>query len=272
MDINYNKGNPEKMIYIVLPAYNEAKSLPRLMPKIKSVMEQHNYTYSVIIVNDGSKDDTTQLIKKYNRQMPIATIRHKYNRGLGETIRDGFEYAAEIAKEDDIIIRLDCDDTHDPIYIPGLIEKINEGNDVVIASRFVAGGGQEGLTFFRKTISLFANLFMKVFFPIKGLKEYSSGYRAYRVSVINRALEVFGNNFIQLKGIGFSCTLEKIIKLKILGAKFAEAPFVLKYNQKLSESKMITSITIFGYLILVILYHWPWNGWKSQFGRIAKLH
>jgi dolichol-phosphate mannosyltransferase len=260
------------MIYIILPAYNEAKSLPLLIPKIKAVMEHHNYSYTVIIVNDGSKDDTSHLINEYKKQMPIEVINHKYNRGLGETIRDGFEYASEISTDDDIIIRLDCDDTHDPIYMPGLIDKINQGSDVVIASRFVEGGGQEGLTFFRKTISLFANLFMKIFFPIKGLKEYSSGYRAYRVSVIKHALEVFGNNFIQLKGIGFSCTLEKIIKLKILGAKFSESPFVLKYNQKLSESKMITSITIFGYLILVILYHWPWNGWKSQFRGITKLH
>jgi dolichol-phosphate mannosyltransferase len=260
------------MIYIVLPAYNEAKSFPLLLPKLKEIMEKNDYSYTVIVINDGSKDETPELIAKYQASMPIELITHKYNRGLGETIRDGFEYAAEIAHGDDIIIRLDCDDTHDPVYIPGMINKINEDNDVVIASRFVEGGGQEGLTSFRKILSLSANLFMKVFFPIKGLKEYSSGYRAYRADVIKRALEIFGNNFIQLKGIGFSCNLEKIIKLKILGAKFAEAPFVLKYHQKLSDSKMITSITTFGYFILVVLYHWPWRGWRTQFKDIQKLH
>jgi len=260
------------MILIILPAYNEEVSLPPLLPKINETMHTNNLDYKIILVNDGSKDKTESLANEYKKDMPIDIINHKYNRGLGETIRDGFEYAAEICSDDDIIVRLDCDDTHDPKYIPAMVQKIHEGNDVVIASRFVEGGGQEGLTIFRKYISLSANLFMKIFFPIKGLKEYSSGFRAYRGSIIKKAISTFGNNFIQLKGLGFSCTLEKLVKLKILGAQFGESAFVLKYNQKLSESKMISSITTFGYFVLTVLYHWPWNGWKSQYKSKEKFH
>jgi hypothetical protein len=61
---------------------------------------------------------------------------------------------------------------------------------------------------------------MKIFFPIPGLKEYSCGYRGYRYSKIKEAIDFFGNNFIQLKGLEFACTLEKIVKLKLIGAKF----------------------------------------------------
>lgn len=260
------------MIYILLPAFNEEKSLPPLLPKIKSVMEQNKFQYKIILINDGSADKTINIANDYKKDIPIDIINHKYNRGLGETIRDGFEHAAEICENDDIIVRLDCDDTHDPKYIPAMVSKIYEGNDVVIASRFVEGGGQEGLSFFRKTISMCANIFMKIFFPIKGLKEYSSGFRAYRGRAIKIAISSFGNNFIQLKGLGFSCTLEKLVKLKILGARFGESAFVLKYNQKLSESKMISSVTTFGYFVLAVLYHWPWNGWKSQYRDIERIN
>ena len=64
--------------------------------------------------------------------------------------------------------------------------------------------------------------------------------------IIKKAINVYGNNFIQVKGLGFTCTLEKIIKLKIIGAKFSEIPFTLRYDLKLSDSKMITSLTTFG--------------------------
>tara|TARA_Y100001935_G_C17124426_1_gene417395 strand:- start:398 stop:736 length:339 start_codon:yes stop_codon:yes gene_type:complete len=106
---------------------------------------------------------------------------------------------------------------------------------------------------------------MKFFFPIKGLKEYSCGYRCYNAKIIKKAIKFYKNEFIQLKGLGFTCTLEKTIKLKIIGAKFAEVPFKLRYDQKVTESKMISSITTLGYFILVILYYWPFGGWKMKY-------
>ena len=261
------------MIYILLPAYNEEQSLDHILPKIEDLMKNDlKCHFHLIICNDGSRDKTLEKIKYYQKSMPITIINHKINRGLGETIRDLFEKAAEMSEDEDIIIRLDCDDTHEPQYIRGLLKKIEEGYDVAIASRFVKGGGQQGLNTYRRTISLLANKFMKVFFPIKGLKEYSSGFRAYRAGVIKKAIKVFKNNFTQLKGLGFTCTLEKIVKLKILGAKFGESPFILKYHQKRSPSKMVGSVTTFGYIVMVFLYYWPWGGWRRGYKNIEKLH
>ena len=120
-----------------------------------------------------------------------------------------------------------------------------------------------GVGRYRAFISRSANLFMKVFFPIKGLKEYSCGFRGYRAAKIKEAIEFYGNNFIQLKGLGFTCTLEKLVKLKLIGAKFGEVPFKLRYDQKQSDSKMVSSITTLGYLVMTLLYHWPWGGWRT---------
>jgi dolichol-phosphate mannosyltransferase len=212
------------------------------------------------------------MLHDYAKSLPITIITHKINRGLGETSRDLFEKVAEVSDDDDIIIRMDCDDTHESEFIPGLPDKIEEGYDVVIASRFVKGGGQEGLDSYRATISKLAILFMKLFFPIDGLKEYSSGFRAYRAKAIKHAINTFGNNFIQLKGLGFTATLEKVVKLKIIGAKFGESPFILRYQLKQSDSKMVTSITTLGYATLVLLYHWPWGGWRRSYKNVQKLH
>lgn len=261
------------MIYILLPAYNEEKSIDYLFPKIAETMVNTlKCDYHIIICNDGSKDKTLERIEYYQKRIPITIINHKINRGLGETARDLFEKAAEMADNDDIIVRMDCDDTHEPEYVCGLIDRIKEGYDVAVASRFIKGGGQEGISTYRKIISWLANRFMKVFFPIKGLDEYSSGFRAYRASAIKHAIEVFENNFTQLKDFGFTCTLEKLIKLKILGAKITESPFILKYHQKRSSSKMVCSVTTFGYIVMMVLYYWPWGGWKSGYRKIKKLY
>ena len=141
---------------------------------------------------------------------------------MGESSRDLFERASELVQPGDVIVRLDCDDIHEPEYIPSIVDKVRSGYDVVIASRFAQGGGQIGVDGYRAFISRGANLFMKCFFPIAGLKEYSCGFQGYRAEKIQEAIHFFGNNFIQLKGLGFTCTLEKLVKLRMIGARFCE--------------------------------------------------
>ncbi len=174
--------------------------------------------------------------------------------------------------EEDIIVRLDCDDTHDPRYILSLIDKLNQGYDVVNTSRFRKGGGQKGVNAYRAFISYSANIFMKILFNISGVKDFSCGFRAYRAKVIKDAIKIFGNGFIQLKGLGFTATLETIVKLKLLGCRFAEVPFVLRYDKKASPSKMVSSITTLGYLTMALLYHWPFGGWRSTYKNLAAVY
>jgi dolichol-phosphate mannosyltransferase len=253
------------MIILLLPAYNEEASLPVLLPKIDQTLRAAGCDYMIIVCNDGSKDQTGKMLQEYQQQFPLEIVTHQRNRGLGETSRDLFERAAEICKPDDVIVRMDCDDTHEPKHILELVGKINDGYDVAIASRFQAGGGQLGVSRYRAFISYCANLFMKVIFPVRGIREYSCGFRAYRASLIQQAIEAYGNNFIQLKGLGFTCTLEKLIKLNLMGAQFGEVPFVLRYDNKRSDSKMVSSITTLGYLVMVICQYWPWYGWRRQY-------
>jgi dolichol-phosphate mannosyltransferase len=122
-----------------------------------------------------------------------------------------------------------------------------------------------GVSAYRAFISRCANIFLSVMFAFRNVKEYSCGYRAYRGEIVRRAIEAFGDGFIQLKGLGFTCTIEKLIKFNLLGARFAEVPFVLRYDQKRSASKMVTSTTTLGYFVLVLLYHWPWGGWRRGY-------
>jgi dolichol-phosphate mannosyltransferase len=258
------------MFWVMIPAYNEDRSLPVLLPKIAKALE--TYPYRVVVVDDGSIDKTATVLEQLSAALPLDILTHALNRGLGETERDGFEFIAMRCEPTDIIIRVEADDTHEPQYIFSLVSKLQEGYDVVNTSRFQPGGGQLGVSKYRGWISRAANIFMKLVFRIEGTKDYSCGYRAYRAQVIQDAIKIFGNNFVQLRGLGFTSTLEIIVKLHLLGCRFAEVPFVLRYDQKGSSSKMVSSITTLGYLLMAVLYYWPFGGWQSQYRGLGKLY
>ncbi|MEW6277576.1 MAG: glycosyltransferase [Candidatus Eremiobacterota bacterium] len=261
-----------RMIWLLLPAFNEEASLPNLLPRIHQTFAQRGRSYRLVVVDDGSTDDTPRLLEEYTLLLPLDVVTHPINRGLGETERDGFEYIASRADPGDLIVRMDCDDTHDPAYIFTLEETIMQGYDVVSTSRFAPGGGQMGLGAYRTVVSRSANIFMQVLFGIKGIRDYSCGYRAYRANIIQDAVRLFGNNFIQLKGLGFTSTLEMLVKLNLMGCRFTEVPFVLRYDLKLSTSKMLTSLTTLGYVIMALLYFWPFDGWKSLYREVGELY
>lgn len=257
-------------VFITLPIYNEENDLPPLFKDIQSIMEKQPHPYKIIAVNDGSTDATREILNQWSNHIPIHTITHKINRGLGETIRDAFEYIAETAKSQDIIIRMDADNTHKPSYIPEFIKKINQGYDIVIASRFQEGGGMQGVSAYRSFISHCASFIMKHAFPIKGVRDYSCGFRAYTVRIVQQAVSLFGNHFIDLKGMGFTGTVEKLIKFRMLKTKMTEIPFILRYDKKRGTSKMVASITTLGYCMLIVKYIYPWNKQDKKWRRIIK--
>jgi dolichol-phosphate mannosyltransferase len=258
------------MIWIFLPAFNEQTDLPNLLSKLKTVLGEN--PYRLVVVNDGSTDDTPKILDANKKHLKLDVLEHPINRGLGETERDGFEYIAWHAQPDDYLVRIEGDDTHEPKYLFDMIEKLKQGYDVVNTSRFQPGGGQMGVNGYRAFISRAANVFMRIVFGVKGVRDYSCGFRSYRVKVIQDALAIFGNNLIQMRGLGFTSTLEIIVKLKIMGCRFAEVPFVLRYDQKKGSSKMIGSVTMLGYFIMALLYWWPLGGWRSQYRGLGKLY
>lgn len=259
-------------LWVLLPAYNEEDAVGVLLPKISEFLRARNNAFQIVLLDDGSQDRTKAIAESYCATLPVTVLSHPRNRGLGETIRDLFEYASSRADAHDILVRLDCDDTHDPIFIQDMVEKIKEGFDVVTASRFAGGGEQKGVNWYRGMLSFSATLYMRIFFSVPGIREYTCGYRAYRASVVKTAFEVFGRHFIQLTGLGFSCTLEKLLKFNLLKCRFAEVPFVLHYDRKKSKSKMVGFETITGYFVMTFFYYWPWGGWRNKFSKAIAAH
>ncbi len=242
------------MIYVFLPAYNEEVALPRLVSKIQAILSAQSEPYRIVVLDDGSSDRTREVAEKLGQEYPLELVRHVKNQGLGQTMIDGLQHLAQKCEPDDAVITLDCDDTHDPKYMPEAVRKMREGYDVVILSRYQKGGGEHGLSPIKSILSRGAGLFLKTFFPIKGVWEYSCGYRVFRGSILKKAWKDFGERFIRLPHKGFVVTPEILIKMRMLKARIVEIPFMLEYGQKPGVSKNKPLKTIGGYFHLVWHY------------------
>lgn len=242
------------MIWIFLPAYNEEIALPILVKKFSEVLSSAGLQYKILVFDDGSSDGTRKAAQELAGAYPIEVRWHEKNAGLGQTMIDGLGYLAQVTADGDAVISLDCDDTHEPKFAVGAVQKLNEGYDVVVLSRFARGGGQEGLSALKTTLSMGAGIFLKIFFPVKGLREYSCNYRVYRASILKKAVQKFGSGFIRLPHLGFVAAPEVLVKLRMIGARITEVPFVLRYDQKPTPSKNNSLRTIRGYFALVRLY------------------
>ena len=229
-------------VFIALPAYNEQEALPELLERIGEAFACNTMSYEVIVVDDGSSDNTAQIVSQMSFQMPVHLVQHKVNQGLGTTIRDGLREAVDRAGERDIIVTMDADNTHPPGLIDRMVRLVHEGCDVVIASRFQPGARVVGVPIERHFLSIGARALFTLIAPTRGVRDYTSGYRAYKTAVIRRGFAEHGDDFVGEKG--FSCMADILLKLRRQGVLFGEAPLRLRYDQKGGASKMQVMKTI----------------------------
>jgi dolichol-phosphate mannosyltransferase len=237
------------MIYFVIPAYNEEKNLKELLENTREFAGAKGYPYQLVIINDGSTDSTMQILKEYQRHLPIIILDQVTNKGVGEAFKRGLGYVAEIAAEKDVIVTKEADNTSDLKILSAMLEKVGQGYDLVLASCYMAGAGIEGTNIYRKILSSGANSLMRLFTPLKEVHTFSSFYRAYTGALLKKAHRVYGDNLIQEKG--FCCMVELLLKLSQLGIRICEVPMVLKGNLRKGKSKMKIVKTTMAYVRLI---------------------
>lgn len=245
------------MIAIVLPAYNEEDSISLLIEHIRKIVKKHlPQRVAIIVVDDGSADNTVTCVQAL-ADSDIILLRHPKNKGLGEAIKTGMLHAVNLSPEVDVVVTMDSDNTHNPGLLKRMIMAVEEGSDVVIASRYQPGARVVGVSYYRQLLSLGMSWMFRMLLPIPGVKDYSCGYRAYRAELLRSAFQKWDNQFISQSG--FSCMVEILLKLKHLNAIMTEVPMILRYDYKKGESKMNVRKTILDTLMLA---------WRERFPRL----
>lgn len=193
-------------ISIVVPLYNEAESLPELCAWIDKVMQEHAYTYEMIFVNDGSRDNSWTVLQDLATQYPtIKGISLARNYGKSAALHEGFEKASG-----DVVITMDADLQDSPEEIPGLFKMITEeGFDLV------SGWKQKRFDPLSKTIP--TKLYNAATRKLSGVKlhDFNCGLKAYKLEVV-KTIKLYGEMHryipVQAKWNGFSAIGEKVVQ------------------------------------------------------------
>jgi dolichol-phosphate mannosyltransferase len=247
-----------RRVFIGLPAYNEEIALPRLLARIEQLIPQLPLT--VVVYNDGSTDATLAIARQWQSRMPLIAIDGGVNKGLGAGLRALIAYAVETASDDDVLVVMDCDDTHDPAQIAEMLAAMSQDADVVIGSRYRRGSTVQGVPVSRRVTALGAVLLFKLIHPVRGVRDYTCGYRAYRVTALQKAAAFYGARLNE--EAGFACMVEVLLKLNAIGVRFGEIALKLRYDLKPTASKMDVGSNI-GRL-LKLLIRWRLRGFSSS--------
>jgi dolichol-phosphate mannosyltransferase len=240
----------EEILYAVLPCYNEGRNIVNLVKeweKLRSSLEKENILLQIVIVNDGSDNNTYESVNFLEKSYEnVKVVHHQVNMGLGAAINTGINYCLT-QREEGYICIMDGDNTHPPEYIFSMVNKLKVKKvDCVVASRYRKGARVEGLSLYRKFLSLGARALYTIRYRIPGeeglLRDYTCGYRLYKVNMLKNLAQSYANNLITENG--FTCMAELLVKISKAGYKIAEVPFNLKYNLKEGQSQMKVLKTI----------------------------
>ncbi|RJO62239.1 glycosyltransferase family 2 protein [candidate division WS5 bacterium] len=208
-----NKIGDEKII-VIMPVFNEAKIIKQVIEEIKS-----SGFKTIIVVDDGSTDETCEILEKNN----ILYISHSINRGKGAAMKTGIEAAKIMGAEK--IVSIDGDGQHNPEDINKMISKIQEGYDVVLGTRMK---NHKGMPLHKVIANYLGNFFTWVIYGL-WVTDSQSGFRMYSKKATEK---------IDTKTDRYTYDSEIIREIKINKLKFVEVPIEVRYTEY-SKNKMM---------------------------------
>lgn len=200
---------------VVVPTYNEAASLPRVVERLQAAAETSDDEIHLLIVDDNSPDGTGQIADELAARLADIHVLHRPGKGgLGPAYRAGFAWGLE--RDYDALCEMDADLSHDPADVPRLLMALR-GADLVIGSRYVPGGGVVDWPPHRRALSRGGNRYVQVMTGMP-VSDATAGFRAFRRAVLE-ALDL-----ATIKSDGYSFQLEMALRTWRVGFRIVEIP------------------------------------------------
>jgi len=243
------------VIYFCLPVYNEEPTIGITLYKLKEVMEGLRGNFKIVTLDDNSTDNTWEMVKTYEKLLPLTTVRNRENMGLGYCLRKLIQIATDDSKspERDILITVETDFTSDSSTVPDMVRAIEEGADVVIASGFTKGGEVVNAPFKVRFTTILLHLLLRNLYAIEGVKDYLSMLRAYRMTVLKRLLGKYEDGLLNFRTK--AANTELLVHVAGLSNRIAEVPCRQRYDIRDRKTRMKTVEMVANHIRLVS-NHW----------------
>ncbi len=215
---------------IVVPTYNEAGGIERLIVMLDEVFKRSGLDGEIIVVDDNSPDGTGDIVERLGAAgFPVRCLHRPAKMGLSSGVIDGWKFARP---QSALLGAMDADFSHDATIIPAMVDALSNGYDLAIGSRYVKGGGIEDWPLQRKLTSLVAIALAK---PLTPVRDITSGYFLVRRSAVEG---------VPLDPIGFKIGLEVIAKARY--ARALEVPYV--FTDRVAGTSKLNGNEIVNYL------------------------
>lgn len=229
---------PEKKnsVSVLIPSYNEAENIESLLKRISLTLNRENINYEILVIDDNSQDNTADLAGSILSGIGRVIKRNASKRSLSLSVLEGIKNA-----QGNHLIVMDADGSHPPELIPGLLNELNQGCGLVIASRYVKGGSCKNFPLKRRLISKAACLLGRT---LTRIRDNTSGF--FCIKKESLAIE-------RLKPYGFKIGLEIFIKADY--GSFKEIPYTF-INRKKGKSKLspVNILLYFYQLVCLFIY------------------
>jgi len=228
-------------VWVILPTYDEAENIGPISAAILAALPEA----TLLVVDDGSPDGTGQLADALAAADPRVRVRHRAaKQGLGRAYLDGFGLA--LSGGAGIVVQMDADFSHDPAVLPSLIAPIAEDEaDLVIGSRYTAGGGVMDWGIGRRLISRGGSLFARIVLHL-GPRDLTGGYKAWRAETLAAV------PFDGVHAGGYVFQIEMTFRASRAGARIREVPIVFR-DRRVGQSKMSRRIVVEALVVVVQL-------------------
>jgi dolichol-phosphate mannosyltransferase len=226
-------------LLVSIATYNERENVPRLIEEIHQFAPQAD----VLVVDDNSPDGTGKVVDELASRDPRIKALHRPGKlGLGTAIVAAMRFAQNNGY--DLLLNMDADFSHPPRYIPAMLAGMSS-RDLMIGSRYVAGGGTENWPVVRETISRAVNGLVRFFFRM-GVRDASGAYRCYRVSKLHDV------RFDRIVSRGYSFQQEMLYRCKLAGCRLGETPIIFE-NRRAGKSKVNMKEAVRSMLTIIYL-------------------
>lgn len=205
-------------------------------------MQNLQRDFEIIACLDGTTDESLAIIADFQRFHKIRVLPQINQRGLGLAYKRLFLDVIENSADEDLVISLDADNTHNPEQISEMLEHFEKNNlDFLVASRFCGRSVMADFPLHRQFISKFTSLLLQNIFAVKKisgekLQDYTSGYRLYHVKKLQELFAKEKNNFITEPEFTYTCEL--LIKLSRINSRVDEIAISYDYGKKIGKSKL----------------------------------
>ena len=215
---------------ICLPTYNELDNLEAMVDALSHVLRPGD---QVLVIDDASPDGTGELADRLAEARPYVQVLHRARKeGLGPAYIAGFRRA--LADGAELVLEMDCDFSHDPADVPRLIATAEDGADLVLGSRYVAGGAIPNWGLVRRAVSVGGNLYAQVVLGSR-LRDLTGGFKCFRRVVLERLdLDALGTR-------GYAFQIETTYRARRAGFVIREVPITFSDRER-GHSKMSKAI------------------------------